>query len=134
MAYHAMIRDFMTASPHTIGADQTLARAQAMMRENVIRHLPVLHGGKLVGLISDRDVHLVEILSDVKPNLITVSDAMTTSVYAVSPETPLEEVAHMMAEHKFGSAVVMERDKVVGIFTTVDACRALASGLASARV
>jgi acetoin utilization protein AcuB len=102
-----------------------------MMRDNRIRHLPVLHGGKLVGVITDRDIHLIETLSDVEPTLVTVSDAMTASVYAVNPETPLEEVAQRMAEHKYGSAVVIERGKVVGIFTTVDACRALASRLAS---
>jgi acetoin utilization protein AcuB len=117
----------MTATPHTIGANQTLARAHALMRDNAIRHLPVLQGGKLVGIITDRDIHLVETLRDVEPNLVTVSDAMTASVYAVSPHTPLEDVAQTMAEHKYGSAVVMEHNKVVGIFTTVDACRALAS-------
>jgi acetoin utilization protein AcuB len=131
MSSRAVIRDFMTASPHTIGADQTLARAHAVMRDNTIRHLPVLHGGKLVGIITDRDIHLVETLSDVEPSLVTVSDAMTASVYAVSPDTQLEEVARTMAEHKYGSAIVMEHYKVVGIFTTVDACRALATWIAS---
>ena len=43
------ISDFMTASPHLIGAEQPLARAHDIMRKNDLRHLPVLHGGKLVG-------------------------------------------------------------------------------------
>ena len=116
----------MTTSPHSIGVEQTLARAQAVMQEHKIRHLPVLHGGKLVGIVTDRDVHLVESLKDVDPRLVTVSDAMAQSVYSVAPEAPLDEVVSEMASRKYGSAIVMQNEKVVGIFTTVDVCRALA--------
>lgn len=123
------IERFMTPSPHSIGAEQPLSRAEAVMREHGIRHLPVLHGGRLVGIVTDRDVHFVELLKEEASRLVTVSDAMATEVYAVAPATALEEVVRTMAEHKFGSAVVMEGHKVVGIFTTVDACRALAKVL-----
>jgi acetoin utilization protein AcuB len=126
-----LIEKHMTASPHSIGAEQTLERARAVMTEHGIRHLPVLHGGRLVGVITDRDVHLVESLKDVDPRLVTVADAMTQTVYAVAPDTPLQEVARAMAEHKYGSVVVMHDHKVTGIFTTVDACRALAELLAA---
>jgi acetoin utilization protein AcuB len=124
---HASIDEYMTRSPHSIGQEQTLARAKAVMLEHDIRHLPVLHGGRLVGMVTERDVNLVETLDDVDPRLVTVSDAMTTSVYAVTPETSLEQVASEMADRKYGSAIVMRGHEVVGIFTTVDACRALAS-------
>jgi acetoin utilization protein AcuB len=120
------IQKYMTTTPHSIGADQPLSRAHTFLRQHGIRHLPVLTGGKLVGMITDRDLHLVESLEDVDPNLILVNDAMSTIVYAVPPETPLDDVVGEMAEHKYGSAVIMQNDKVVGIFTTVDACRALA--------
>jgi acetoin utilization protein AcuB len=121
------VEEYMTRSPHSIGDDQSLQRAQAIMQEHDIRHLPVLHGGHLVGMVTERDVQLVETLDDVDPRLITVSDAMSQSVYAVTPETPLEQVAAEMAARKYGSAVVMRGRDVVGIFTTVDACRALAT-------
>jgi acetoin utilization protein AcuB len=127
------IEEYMTLSPHSIGAEQTLERAKWVMREHDIRHLPVLHGGRLVGILTDRDVHLVETLENVNPRLVTTSDAMAPIVYAVTPETPLEQVAQEMAEHKYGSAVVMRGHTVVGIFTTVDACRALASLLRETR-
>lgn len=124
------VERFMTRSPHTIGAEQALARAKAMMQEHDIRHLPVLHGGRLVGIVTDRDIHLVETFEDVDPLLVTVSDAMAADVYSVSPETPLEGVVREMAARKYGSAIVMHGPEVVGIFTTVDACNALASLLA----
>jgi len=119
------LRKFMTTNPHTIGQEQTLAMAHRMMREHRVRHLPVLEGGKLVGVISQRDLHLIETLQDVDPATTTVEEAMTMDVYVTAPNTPLEEVARIMAEHKYGSAVVVDRGKIVGMFTTIDALHAL---------
>jgi acetoin utilization protein AcuB len=119
------IQAFMTPHPHSIGRDQPLARAHAFLREHKIRHLPVLDGGKLVGVLTDRDLHLIETLRDVDPTLVLVDEAMSTEVFAVSPDAPLDEVASTMAEHKYGCAVVLSHEHVVGIFTTVDVCRAL---------
>ncbi len=122
------IRHYMTPSPHTIGVDQSLAVAAETMREHKIRHLPVLRGGAVVGILSERDVQLVSGLPAVDPAKVTVEDAMSDSVYAVSPDTPLEEVAAEMAAHKYGAALVTERGHVTGVFTTIDALLALADG------
>jgi acetoin utilization protein AcuB len=119
------VQAFMTTHPYSIGRDQPLARAHAVMREHCIRHLPVLDGGQLVGVLSDRDLHLIESLQDVDPNLLLVDEAMSTEVFSVSPDASLDEVADSMAEHKYGCAVVLQNHRVVGIFTTVDVCRAL---------
>ena len=123
------VRMYMTAQPHSIGANQTMDTAHALMRRHHFRHLPVLTGGRLVGILSDRDLNLMEALADTDPKNVRVDDAMTTVTYAVSPETPLQEVVSNMAQHKYGCAVVMEKDKLMGIFTTVDACRAFAEVL-----
>jgi acetoin utilization protein AcuB len=121
------LRSFMTPNPHSIGSDQPLKLAHERMRNWGIRHLPVLEGGKLVGILSQRDALLVETLRDVDPGKVPVEDAMTTDVYMVSPDAPLGDVASAMAEHKYGCAVVMEGAHVTGIFTTVDALRVLIS-------
>jgi len=112
--------------PHTVRADLPLADAAKLMREHHIRHLPVLQGGELLGLVSIRDIHLIETLKDVDPKQVKVEDAMSQDVYAVSPDAPLDEVAEQMSAKKMGSAVVMQNEKVVGIFTVVDALAALA--------
>ena len=117
---------YMTTSPHTIGVEQTIAVAAKMMADYKIRHLPVLHGGKVVGLISQRDVSVIETLKDVDPKVVTVEDAMSSSPYVTEADTPVTQVAATMAEHKYGSAIVVQHEKVVGMFTTVDACRVLA--------
>ena len=119
------IRQFMTPSPHSVTRDQSLAYAQDRMRDLGARHLPVLEKGKLVGILEQRTASFVESLRDVDPETLTVEAAMSVDVYVVHPDTPLTEVAHSMAEHKYGCAVIVDETHVVGIFTTVDALRAL---------
>jgi acetoin utilization protein AcuB len=102
-----------------------LSTAHSMMRKWKIRHLPVLGGGKVVGLLSLRDLHLVETLKDVDPTKVSVEDAMSPDPYKVSPDADLRTVAVEMATRKIGSALVVRGSKVLGIFTTVDALRAL---------
>lgn len=118
----------MTHAPHTIGQEQPVARAHEMMREYKIRHLPVLHGGKLVGIVSLGDLHLLETLEVIDTSKVTVEEAMTADVYTASPETKLAEVVEHMIEHKNGSAVIVDKHgKVSGVFTTIDALRVLIS-------
>ena len=129
----ATVGAYMHRSPHTIGRDQTLAKAHEMMRKCGVRHLPVLEGGKLAGMVTLRDLHLIETLRDVDPEEVRVEEAMTPEVYVVSPDTPLDEAARTMAEHKYGSAVVVDHGKVAGVFTTIDALGALAELVAERR-
>jgi acetoin utilization protein AcuB len=117
---------YMTSSPHTIGVDQTLAVAADIMRTHQIRHLPVLRSGQLVGVLSERDLQLVAGLPNVDPATVKVEEAMSEGVYTASPETPIVDVAAQMATHKYGAALVTDRGRVVGVFTTIDALRALA--------
>jgi len=97
-----------------------------------VRHLPVLEGGQIVGLLSERDLFLVETLPGVNPTDVRVEEAMVESVYTATPETPVAQVIETMIERKLGSAVIMENDKVAGVFTTVDALRALLEKLQEA--
>jgi acetoin utilization protein AcuB len=117
---------FMTPSAHSIGRDQSLEKAHAMMRKYGIRHLPVLEGGKLAGMLSQRDLYFVESLGGVDVQSVKVEEAMSPETYCVPPTTPVEEVAMEMAEHRYGCAVVMDGPRVAGVFTTTDALRALA--------
>lgn len=123
------VADVMTPGPHSVSVNEPLLRAMSLMRDLRIRHLPVMRKGKLVGIVSDRDANLVTSLADAPAAEVTVEDAMTTNPYAVSPDTPLDEVAREMAERKIGSAVVMDGSTVIGVFTTTDALRALAECL-----
>lgn len=124
--FRLRMKDVMTAQPVTIGREQTLATAHAIMRHNGIRHLPVLEHNELVGIVTQRDLYLMESLDDVDKSLDRVDDAMSGDAYAVSPDAPLADVCAHMAARRIGCAIVVERDRVVGIFTGTDALRILA--------
>ena len=119
------VQKYMTVMPHTIGADQSLSKAEKMMAELRVRHLPVLDGGKLVGILTDRDVRLVESFRDVDPEKVSVQEAFTPDPFVTSPDAPLNQVCSEMASHKFGCALVVDNHKLVGIFTWVDALKAM---------
>jgi acetoin utilization protein AcuB len=119
------IQAYMTPSPHTIGKDQTIADARKWMKEYKIRHLPVLDGGRLAGILSDRDVALVSNLGVANADDLTVEEAMSSEVFSVAPSAALDEVTERMASKKYGAAVVVDSEKVVGVFTAIDALHVL---------
>lgn len=121
------VADHMTAAPHCIGMDQPLDRAAERMIELGVRHLPVLEGGQLVGLLSERDIALLRSVAPRQLVELKVEEAMSGVPYCVEPATPLCDVARHMALRKLGSAVVAEHGRVVGVFTTTDALEVLAA-------
>ncbi len=124
---------FMTPFPYSIDVDAPLAEAHKLMREHHFRHLPVTSGGAIVGVLTDRDIKLVLGPDLGRPNeeQLTVRDAYVEEPCVVPASTPVATVARTMAEHRIGSAIVTKSDKLVGIFTVTDACRALAEVLES---
>jgi acetoin utilization protein AcuB len=124
---YPIVREHMTPGPHTIGRTQSLAAASRMMRDNEIRHLPVLDGGKVIGVVSERDLLLIDSLPGVEPADVRVEEAMVQDVFSVSPDTPVGEAIETMIDRKLGSAIVCDGERVLGVFTTVDALRALHS-------
>lgn len=128
------ISRYMTKQPWTIARTASLADAHTLMREHQLRHLPVLDNGELVGIVSVGDLHLLETISELALDKVPVDEAMSPRPFIVTGDTPLDEVAEIMATKKYGSAIVVGRDGVEGIFTTIDACSALASILQRAQL
>jgi len=117
---------YMTTQPLTIGRRASLAKAHALMRVHGIRHLPVIEGGRVVGIVSREDLHELEALGNLPLDAVDVDEAMTRHPYVVSGDTPVDEVAETMARHKYGCAIVTRDGAgVEGIFTTVDALHVL---------
>ncbi len=123
------VKQCMTLAPHSIGKDQPLAVAHRLMRQHELRHLPVLERGKLVGILSERDLYFLESVAGVNPETETVEQGMSNDVYCVAPEATVANVAVEMATHRYGCAVVIEGASVVGVFTTTDALELLAKCL-----
>lgn len=129
-------REMMTPNPITVSPKATLAEAWDLMREMEIRHVPVVEGGALVGMLSDRDlarldltrVLAVEGAGALRRELSApIADVMSGDVIEVEPETGLDEVLDLLIEHKVGALPVVEPDsrEVVGILSYIDVLRAL---------
>lgn len=119
------VGELMTPDPCCIQQDDPLRIAHRLMRARKVRHLPVLRGDLLVGLVSERDLFLLETVRSVNPDKEPVEQAMTERPFAVPPETSVRDVLDEMLANKYGSAVIVERGRVAGIFTRTDALRAL---------
>lgn len=119
------IQRYMTTTPLTVNSEQSLMFAKQIMLDNKIRHLPVLNGGRLVGIISERDIVFIQNFKGVDLELEKVEGAMTEGPCTVETSAHLDEVCDMMASEKIGSVLVQDNKKLVGIFTWIDALRAM---------
>jgi CBS domain-containing protein len=99
--------------------------ALVTMRRYGIRHLPVVDRGDLVGLVSERDLAFAERFLEGRE--ASVASMMARDPYVAVPSALLTDVCTAMARDKYGSAVIVDRGNVVGVFTAVDALRAIAS-------
>lgn len=119
----------MSTAPAAIALDATLSAAAAMMTARDVRHLPVLDGERIVGVVSERDLAIAEALVPEGWEEYPVAEAMTPEPYRVLARTPIRKVARVMAEHRYGCAIIVdELGALVGLFTTTDALRFLADG------
>lgn len=124
-----LMREVMTHAPVTIEASDTIASARTLMRKLHCRHLPVVEHRRLVGILSERDVLVFESLLGANAHLDKVGEAMNPYVYTTTVHAKLRDVARVMAAERYGSAVVLENDQIVGIFTATDAFRHLVAAL-----
>ena len=119
------IYPYMSVSPTTVSPELPAFNALELMRESDIRHLPVVDEGVLVGIVSERDLLFAERLGSTRSGLLTVSALMARDPFILQVDSSLSDAVRTMIRDKFGSAVVLDRGNVVGVFTTIDALRAL---------
>jgi len=125
-----LVRDSMSREIVTLSPDETAATALAVCRERRIRHLPVLQAGKLVGIVSDRDLRsstpaLGDLSRAAALQEILVQDVMASEVVTALPDDPIEQAANAMRERRIGCLPVLEGDELVGIVTASDVMGAL---------
>jgi acetoin utilization protein AcuB len=118
------IKSVMTPFPYSVAADATVEDAQALMARHHVRHLPVKRGTSLIGVVSDRDLRMALDPQRGKGDpVLRVRDVTSLDVYVVDLSTPLDEVLSHMARSHVSCALVRKGTRVVGVFTTTDACR-----------
>ena len=114
----------MTPFPWVIDIGASLVQAREMMIEHQFRHLPVVENATLIGVVSDRDIHLVEgsVADAADRAALTVRDALLAEAYVVSIHEPLDDVLLAMSRRHLGYALVVKDGRLAGIFTATDAC------------
>jgi acetoin utilization protein AcuB len=130
MTTNLTIGQVMSPCPVAVNPHHTFAEAHGIMRAHRIRHLPVEEAGRVVGVVSQGDLRLIESLEEIDTQRVEVEDAMTADPYQVGREEPLTHVIDQMVARRIGSALVVEQGAVVGIFTCVDALTVLGHVLA----
>jgi len=127
-----LVRKWMTLNPVTVTPDTPLAEAYRIFHEYEIRHLPVVEGEKLVGVLSDRDVGREAILGGGLEQ--TVATLMTREVVTTSGDAPVQDAALEMHNRKIGCLPVIDGDrKLLGILTRNDLLEILVSQLSGSR-
>ena len=119
------VRDWMSRKPVAVQADSPVGAAVALMHAAGIRHLLVMEGDRLTGILSSRD--LGRLAGDVSPELMSVpvSRIMTEDPVTVAPEAPVTTAARVLLEMRIGSLPVRDGDEIVGILTLADALESL---------
>lgn len=132
----AVVSEIMMGSPVTVAPDATLDFVNDVISLGRIRHVPVVDNGKLVGLLSDRDLigaaanRIFGLKQKSRSTLLKtelVKNVMRKRVITVSPDTPIKEAARLMADKKIGCVPVMSEGALVGLVTTTNILRYLES-------
>jgi len=133
------VRDIMAEKVVTISADDSLSTVEDIMTLGGLRHIPVVRGGQLVGVVSQRDL-LRASLSNLSSfgqderraflQAVEIRRVMSSPPIVIDADAPAEQAALVMAERKIGCLPVMRKGSLVGILTETDLLRYFAGGLA----
>jgi len=127
MPIRVPVERFITPDPIFADESASVDELWRLMDQNDVRHLPIVRGDDVVGLVSDRDVRLIMGLSSAEKLQVRAGDVMSPDPVTVPIGMPLDEVAYLMADRKLGSVLVQdEGGTLVGIFTATDALNTLA--------
>ncbi|MGH0035204.1 MAG: CBS domain-containing protein [Myxococcota bacterium] len=135
------VRDIMQRKIVQISADERLSTVDDIMTLGGVRHIPVVRGGELVGVVSERDLlraslsSLSDFASDHRRAFlqgVEIRRVMSSPAVTVGPDTPVEEAARLLAERKIGCLPVLDGDRrLVGLITETDVLRCFATRLGS---
>jgi len=127
------VRDRMTCDPATVGPNDSLQRVVELLRRRDIRSVPVLEDGRLIGIVTDRDVRQVApgypLLHDENEirrytDRLTVTAAMTADPMTIAPDAPLTEAAKVLETYRISALPVVDGTELVGMLTVTDLLRA----------
>jgi len=118
------VRELMTKQPTTVGPGATLGEVATLMKQDDCGSIPVVEGGRLVGIITDRDIVVRGIAAGVDPKTQRVSKVMSSDPVTVGPEDDITDAEKKMADRQIRRLPVVDGGKLVGIIVTAQIARA----------
>jgi CBS domain-containing protein len=118
------IRDVMTANPASCEPSTTVVDAARVMAQEDVGPVPIVEGGRVVGLVTDRDL-VVRVLAEGRdPTSTTIGEIASADLVTVQPDSDLNEALNLMAQNQVRRLPVVEGDQLVGIVAQADVARA----------
>lgn len=108
-------KDVMTKDTATLGPDATLGEAATLMRQEDCGSIPIVDGGRLVGIVTDRDIVIRAVAAGKDARNTKVSEVMSADPVCISPDTDVDEAAKVMADRQIRRLPVVEDGKLAGI-------------------
>jgi CBS domain-containing protein len=117
------IKEVMTRDVRACEPNATVADAAKMMAQEDVGPVPIVEDGRLVGIVTDRDIVVRVVAEGRDPNATTVKEIASTELVTVSPDDDLDEALHLLAERQVRRLPVVEGDRLVGIVAQADIAR-----------
>ncbi len=124
------VSSIMTTTVISLHTKDTLETAESLFKENNIRHIPVIDGSKVIGMLSYTDLLRISFadavgeneqdVDTVVYNMFTIEQVMTKNLVTVTSSTTIKEVAEILSKREFHALPVVDKDNLVGIITTTD--------------
>jgi CBS domain-containing protein len=119
-----LIREVMTANPSTIEADGFVIEAAKIMKAEDAGVVPVTENGRLIGMITDRDIAIRVVAEGKDPQSTSVREVASTDLVTIDPQQDLDEALRLMARHQVRRLPVIEEDgRLVGVVAQADVAR-----------
>jgi CBS domain-containing protein len=118
------IRELMTTNPTTCETSSTITDVAKVMKDEDVGPVPVTEGGRLVGIVTDRDIVVRVVAEGRDPSSTTIREIVSSDLATVQPDTSLEEALNLMAQRQVRRLPVVEGDQLVGIVAQADIARA----------
>src|SRR5438094_4611781 len=114
------VRDAMTTQPRSAEPSQSLVKAARAMKLADIGSLPIVEEGRLLAVLTDRDIVVRAVAEGVDPNAVVIGDVASRELVTVEPEQDLDQALMLMARHQVRRLPVVENDRLVGVLAQAD--------------
>lgn len=113
-------KDIMSSSIVSLSSNDTIEKAAVLMKEHDIGSIPVCDGGKIVGIVTDRDITLRAVSSGVNTSTESVKSVMSTNPVTATPDMSLDDISRIMSNEQIRRIPIVENQKVVGVISLGD--------------